>query len=275
MRHHPQAALPPLVLDDLNDRQTKLNRSLADKRTTDKTRKARTDRAWARWKSKSRKCVEAQLKCSASAGQPRERCVYCESDGGSTIDHVEPRAKTPAKTFVWENLVWACSPCNQSKLDKPASIVNPTTTDPLGHMMLSSTGAWVGLDPLGDNTVKTVRALDEQAMNRARLDALVTHELMLLKYCQAIARGDEREADIWKRAVLEGPFTDVFAATIRRYRDPVLQVFVSRATMKAIASRPEILDWLDVHDRARRTTGDAEVARLASKIRVPKSNRRR
>jgi 5-methylcytosine-specific restriction endonuclease McrA len=139
MRHHPQGVLPRRVLDDLDDRQTRLNRALADRRATDRTRKTRTDDAWKRWKSTARKCVELSLKCSASAGQPRERCVYCESEGGSTIDHVEPKALHPTKTFEWKNMVWSCGPCNQGKLDNTATIVNPTKVDPFDHLMLSTT----------------------------------------------------------------------------------------------------------------------------------------
>lgn len=43
------------------------------------------------------------------------RCQYCGKDG-DTIDHVLPRAK--GGKHLWENVVLACSPCNQKKADK-------------------------------------------------------------------------------------------------------------------------------------------------------------
>ena len=43
------------------------------------------------------------------------KCVYC-GRAGSTIDHVVPRSK--GGQHEWENVVLACSPCNQKKGNK-------------------------------------------------------------------------------------------------------------------------------------------------------------
>lgn len=199
--------------------------------------------------------------------------MYCESDGGSTIDHVEPKAKNPTKTFVWKNMAWSCGPCNQGKLDSTAVIVNPTAVDPFDHLMLSTTGAWIDLTELGRSTVSAIRALDDEAMNRARCDALEAQERFLTAYVEANQRGDAFGADIFKKAILEGPFTDVFAATLRLYGDPVLQAFVRPAVHTAINKCPEILGWLEAHDAARRANGIAVVAMLAKRVRVRKRRR--
>lgn len=44
------------------------------------------------------------------------RCVYCDSSSNLTIDHVVPKSRG-GKTS-WENLVTACSRCNNTKDDK-------------------------------------------------------------------------------------------------------------------------------------------------------------
>lgn len=43
------------------------------------------------------------------------KCGYC-GKSGSTIDHIIPRSK--GGQHVWENVVLACSPCNQKKGDQ-------------------------------------------------------------------------------------------------------------------------------------------------------------
>ncbi|BDS13777.1 HNH endonuclease family protein [Aureispira anguillae] len=39
-------------------------------------------------------------------------CNYCESNLGTTIEHIYPRGLYPNKTFVWENFLWTCKTCN-------------------------------------------------------------------------------------------------------------------------------------------------------------------
>ena len=41
-----------------------------------------------------------------------ERCMYCEDNLGTDIDHVEPLAVAPLRAFDWLNHLLACSYCN-------------------------------------------------------------------------------------------------------------------------------------------------------------------
>lgn len=43
------------------------------------------------------------------------KCVYCENEDASTIDHFYPKSEYPAKTFRWDNLNLSCFPCNLAK----------------------------------------------------------------------------------------------------------------------------------------------------------------
>lgn len=43
------------------------------------------------------------------------KCVYCENEDASTIDHFYPKMEYPARTFQWENFNLACWGCNHAK----------------------------------------------------------------------------------------------------------------------------------------------------------------
>ena len=60
---------------------------------------------------------QAKVKLSNKALAARDHglCGYCGKPG-ETKDHILPRARG-GKT-EWENLVWACKPCNSHKADK-------------------------------------------------------------------------------------------------------------------------------------------------------------
>ena len=104
-------------------------------------------------------------------------CNYCESNVGSSIEHIFPRGLFPHKTFSWDNLLWACNQCNgvhkhaqfqiftsensaktldllkdYSFIQPPnddAVFINPRTEDPLKYLQLNlSTGHY---EPLSED----------------------------------------------------------------------------------------------------------------------------
>lgn len=78
---------------------------------------------------------------------PGGRCMYCEDNEGTDIEHFRPRSRYPEETLRWENLLWACSACNsnckreQFPVDAAgaALLLDPTdpTVDPLDHLELA------------------------------------------------------------------------------------------------------------------------------------------
>ncbi|MCC6124037.1 MAG: HNH endonuclease [Pirellulales bacterium] len=67
----------------------------------------------------------------------RERCMYCEDSHGTQVDHFWPMVPYGNKTFLWENLIWVCSGCNQKKgnrfdLDEQGNplLIDPTSEEP-------------------------------------------------------------------------------------------------------------------------------------------------
>lgn len=98
-------------------------RFLLDRRSTIRARKifgARVEEAKSLWKKFDRsrghgKAIDGKLReaCGRLA-----RCSYCEQDRRSQIDHIAPKALYPDRAFEWINLIYACGPCNNRKLDK-------------------------------------------------------------------------------------------------------------------------------------------------------------
>lgn len=43
------------------------------------------------------------------------RCHYCEDSAADEIEHFRPKHIFPDRTFVWENYLYACGPCNGPK----------------------------------------------------------------------------------------------------------------------------------------------------------------
>jgi len=46
------------------------------------------------------------------------RCMYCEDSVADEIEHVRPKTLYPEQTFVWENYLYACGPCNGPKSNR-------------------------------------------------------------------------------------------------------------------------------------------------------------
>lgn len=51
---------------------------------------------------------------------PLERCNYCEDSCGDEVEHIQPKNLYPELTFVWDNHLLACGPCNSPKRNKYA-----------------------------------------------------------------------------------------------------------------------------------------------------------
>jgi len=43
------------------------------------------------------------------------RCSYCEDSFADEIEHIYPKDLYPDRTFIWENYLYACGPCNGPK----------------------------------------------------------------------------------------------------------------------------------------------------------------
>ena len=56
--------------------------------------------------------------------QGARRCMYCEDSLADEVEHVRPKNFFPDQTFVWENYLYACGPCNGPKSDQFMAILS-------------------------------------------------------------------------------------------------------------------------------------------------------
>jgi len=123
MRRICRETLPKPTASYLNRKQSEIDRG-ADPRG--KWKNART--------TKTMKRVAGIL---ARMSGKRSRCMFCGDSRGMDIEHFWPVVPYKDRTFLWENLLWACSECNRKKGNRfdldPAGrplLIDPTAEDP-------------------------------------------------------------------------------------------------------------------------------------------------
>ncbi len=78
---------------------------------------ARAKTAWdARWSSAEKKAAFQTVRRTLEGlSFANSRCAYCEDTHGDEIEHIRPKRFFPGQTFVWENYLLSCGPCNRYK----------------------------------------------------------------------------------------------------------------------------------------------------------------
>ena len=56
------------------------------------------------------------------------RCAYCEDSLADEVEHIRPKNLFPEYTFVWDNYLFACGPCNGPKSNR-YGVVNGTVVE--------------------------------------------------------------------------------------------------------------------------------------------------
>lgn len=93
------------------------------------------------WKSaRQTTALGSTLKTLQQMMGARERCMYCVDSHGSDIDHFRPKARFPARTFHWSNMLLCCTECGRFKgsqfpmANRRPLLVDPTAEDPWEHL---------------------------------------------------------------------------------------------------------------------------------------------
>ncbi|MFC5925509.1 HNH endonuclease [Micromonospora vulcania] len=154
--------------------------------------------------------------------------MYCGDNHGTDVDHFEPIARNPSRTFDWLNYLLACSACNshQKRDSFPVDmrgrplLIDPTVEDPFDHMFLSlGVGAYSPLTDKGTATI-SICGLNRPLLTRGRVQALRVVILCIERW--SIARNENDELSM-REAVLtvrEQPFADVCQAMLRQAVEP-------------------------------------------------------
>lgn len=272
MRRHQRPGLPPRVVDALRQYQEELDAALASERRRRRPRSPAevAEQAWnARRSNAALKAVARAL--TAAASDAMARCMYCEHDRGSQVDHHEPKRRRPDRTFDWDNLLWACGICNDEKTTRyEPGVIDPTRHDPLDHLFLSSVGTWCARsdDARGAATLRVLpingRGLEP---GRARAYAKLRAEVVALHEAPA-AEFALREAAL-RDLVEHEPFGDAFAALLRQASEAEASAVFGAAIVDAVKAHPEWSSWLAAADDRRWKAAAPRVLELAARVRLP------
>lgn len=135
-----------------------------------------------RWDGKSRTHFSVIRKTLENMCTGNNRCVYCEDSAADEVEHIKPKNIYPSDTFLWENYIFSCGPCNGPKGNKYAVIdavgnfvnvdrkrndpvipppvgqdgfINPRASDPMDYIFLDlSTFFFVAIPTLNQNDKK-------------------------------------------------------------------------------------------------------------------------
>ncbi|HEX4833183.1 MAG TPA: HNH endonuclease [Trebonia sp.] len=182
-----------------------------------------------------------------------EQCMYCGEDEGTDIDHFEPLARNPLRTFDWLNHLLACSTCNSHNkrnqfpldADDQPLLIDPTAEDPFDHLLLTlSLGHYEPLTTKGKATIEVCE------LNRPLLERGRVRSRRVVNYCVRAWASAHRESNAKAMAeavttVQEQPFADVCQAMLRQAQSPGAEiVFSDSPEILALLRDPELRDAL-------------------------------
>lgn len=185
-----------------------------------------------------------------------ERCMYCGDNQGTDIDHFEPLARNPLRTFDWLNHLLACALCNSHKkrdmfpvdADGKPLLIDPTVEDPFDHLSLTlSFGEYVSLTDKGQATIE-VCDLNRPLLKRGRVNARTSVESCLLRWVVARYNNDAVEMNKMIQTVREQPCADVCQAMLLQGTGPLAEIiFGDSPEVLAILRLPDLRDTLLRH----------------------------
>ncbi|MEU4160982.1 hypothetical protein [Actinoplanes sp. NPDC026670] len=157
-----------------------------------------------------------------------ERCMYCGDNQGTDIDHHEPMARDPLRTFDWLNHLLACSHCNShhkrerfpvDEYGRPL-LIDPSAEDPFDHLLLSlSVGEYRALTEKGRASID-VFGLNRPILARGRQQAFNVVVMCLRQWPDAVSGKSAYQPDQVVHIIREQPCADVCQAMLRQVELP-------------------------------------------------------
>lgn len=202
-----------------------------------------------------------------------KRCCYCEDSAADEIEHIFPKNIYPEKTFVWENYLYACGPCNGPKNDKfavfdplndeqvnvtpqrntvpqpplagPPVLINPRVENPLDYLTLNLTyfrfitreeDVTTQANKRAIYTIKTLK-LNRDLLLQARFEAYGDYKARLAYYISSRNNGEPApKLEKMKHGILSKQHPTVWAE-MKRQQDKIPE-------LKALFDQaPEALGW--------------------------------
>nr|WP_237419389.1 HNH endonuclease [Kitasatospora sp. SID7827] len=175
--------------------------------------------------------------------------MYCGDNLGTDIDHFEPIAQAPLRTFDWQNHLLACAHCNSNRKRDlfprdPATgdglLVDPCREDPADHLRLYlDSGAYDPLTVRGEATIEVFGLNERPELVRGRRMMFAVVKALLLAHRAA---GTPAEAAEYAAALREIHHADVLRTVLalRRSRPLAHAVLGPEvlAALEQLVSRP-------------------------------------
>ena len=195
---------------------------------SESTYEAQITKAKATW-GKSNKTFDEIKKKLRQMLNDTDRCAYCEDSYADEIEHIYPKSIYPEKTFVWENYLYACGPCNGPKNSQfalidsvgqlqnitpplkipedyvfrrpaalQAALIDPRVENPLQFLELDITSTFRFVPAIGLNaqdhlralfTIRVLRLNDREYLVKAREKAFENYKARLKEYIEERNKG--------------------------------------------------------------------------------------
>jgi 5-methylcytosine-specific restriction endonuclease McrA len=231
---------------ELNNRLSTLTTEIAG--TDPEQRVASARKVWDRTSTRQnvhRPLTETLRRMAAGLS----RCMYCGESRGTAIDHFEPIARKPLRTFDWLNHLLACSHCNTTKkgirfpLDNEGRplLIDPTAEDPFDHLaLLLAVGQYDWRTEKGRATIELF-GLNDEPLPMARLNARTNVESCLLRWAAEPDAGRPAAMHELIRTVSQEPCAEVCQAMLRQAAGPGARIiFRQTPQVLAVLCLPEI-----------------------------------
>jgi len=157
--------------------------------------------------------------------------MYCLDNLGTDIDHFEPKALAPLRTFDWLNHLLACSFCNSNakreeypcdEVTGESLLIDPTVDDPADHLkLLPASGKYRAITAKGCHSIR-VFDLNREDLRLGRVRMYGLCRDLLPVWHAKVLRDDLAGAEETAAVLRAEPFGDVLRALRRRARTPAM-----------------------------------------------------
>ncbi|MDC3956442.1 hypothetical protein [Polyangium jinanense] len=211
--------------------------------------KKEAQRLWAQENTVAFLEIEMVLKRMA----PDEgRCMYCQYNEGSAIDHFWPLAVFPVRAYDWHNYLWSCSVCNSNyKGDRfPRDrngyplLLDPTVDEPRDHLYPApSTGQVRPRTCKGAKSIRTL-GLNRGMLCKDRKAAWDTAQKVVELYARYCAEGNGDGAGACKSDLQRHPLSSGLRDLLGILKTPGAKHFIGPRCLAALRDHPEIEQWV-------------------------------
>jgi len=207
------------------------------------------NRAAELWKAKSKEAFAEIRGTLREMAGGRNRCMYCEDNEGTDIEHFWPKSEYPNRAFSWSNYLLACAYCNSNfkrtkfpTTNGQPDLLDPTAEDPADapskHLrLLPSNGKYNAIGPKGKPSIEVFDLNGDvrgRKLPEGRKDTLVKLQLLVLDYDRLVGISDHAKAHQTRQAITREPFPAVLHFLVDLAQKPVADLILRPGVSQAI-----------------------------------------